>query len=83
LKEHMNTSERLQQVFRKVFQKGDLLISPSTTAKDIRMWDSLTHLELIAAVEEEFGIKFSFSEVMQFNSVGDMLLAISRKSGEI
>jgi acyl carrier protein len=75
----MEQQARLQQVFRKVFRKDDLVISPATSAKDIKMWDSLTHLELIAAVEEEFNIKFSFSEVMQFDSVGDMLVAIGRR----
>lgn len=75
----MDKAERLQQVFRNVFQKDDLLITPATSAKDIRMWDSLTHLELIAAVEEEFRIKFSFNEVMQFNTVGDMIVAIGKK----
>lgn len=71
--------ERLQQVFRNVFEDQRLIITPATSAKDIKMWDSLTHLELIAAVEEEFGIKFSFNEVMQFNHAGDLLHAIEKK----
>jgi acyl carrier protein len=74
-----NELTKLREIFRKVFQNDRLLISEATTAKDIPMWDSLTHLELIATVEEEFGIKFSFNEVMSFDSVGDMLKAISRK----
>ena len=57
-----------------------LSIHPGTTAKDIKMWDSLTHLELIAAVEAEFGLKFTFSEVMEFNTVGDMLHKIGQLS---
>jgi len=43
------------------------------------MCDSLTHLELIVSVENEFNIKFSFNEVMQFNNVGDMLKIIVKK----
>jgi acyl carrier protein len=71
--------EQLQQVFRKVFQDKDLVITTNTSAKDIKMWDSLTHLELIASIEEEFKINFSFDEVMQFNSVGDMIQVIEKK----
>ena len=71
--------ERLQKVFRKVFEDERLLVSEATSAKDIRMWDSLTHLELIAAVEAEFNVKFSFSEVMQFSNVGDMMRTIEKK----
>lgn len=71
--------EQLQTIFRNVFMDPQLLVTESTSAKDIRMWDSLTHLELIAAVEEGFGIKFSFDEVMQFDNVGDMIRLIAKK----
>ena len=76
-------TEQLQKVFRKVFMDEKLTIGPGTTAKDIKMWDSLTHLELIAAVEEEFGIKFTFSEVMQFNNVGDMMDVIRKIKNDL
>lgn len=72
--------EQLQNVFRAVFQNDTLIIQASTSAKDIKMWDSLMHLELIAAVESEFKIEFSFNEVMSFNNVGDMMKAIENKS---
>lgn len=75
------TIDNLQEVFRKVFDKNDLLITETTSARDIKSWDSLTHLELIAAVEEAFDVKFSFAEVMQFNTVGDMIQAIEKNSG--
>ncbi|MCE3280504.1 MAG: acyl carrier protein [Bacteroidetes bacterium] len=75
------TIDKLQEVFRKVFDKNDLVISADTSAKDIKSWDSLTHLELIASVEETFNVKFSFSEVMQFNTVGDMIRTIEKNTG--
>ena len=70
---------KLQQVFRAVFRNEELVLLPSTSAKDIKMWDSLTHLELIASVEEAFHVQFSFKEVMQFNCVGDMISVINKK----
>lgn len=72
--------EQLQNVFRVVFQNETLIIQASTSAKDIKMWDSLMHLELIAAVESAFKIEFSFNEVMSFKDVGDMMNAIEKKS---
>lgn len=75
----MDRAEQLQKVFRAVFQNSGLVISERTSAKDLKMWDSLTHLELIAAVEEEFKIRFTFNEVMEFDTVGDMLKAIEIK----
>lgn len=71
--------DQLQQVFRTVFKDETLVITPGTSARNIKMWDSLTHLELIASVEEAFHIQFSFNEMMGFNSVGDMIKTISKK----
>ncbi len=68
--------EKLQQVFRKVFEDDNLIITQSTSASHIKMWDSLTHLQLIAEIEAEFKVKFTFDQVMMFNSVADILKLI-------
>ena len=70
--------ERLQKVFRKVFNNENLIITLQTSANDIKMWDSITHMELIAEIEAEFNIGFSFDQVMQFNNVGDIQLTIEK-----
>lgn len=72
--------ERIQSIFRRVFRNQELVITEHTSAKDIRAWDSLTHIELIAAIEDDFGIRFSFNEVMGFNSVGDIIKIINSKT---
>jgi acyl carrier protein len=65
--------DRLQAIFRSVFEDGQLVITGNTSARDIPRWDSLTHIRLIAEVEEEFGVRFSFNEVMAFNTVEDLV----------
>ena len=72
--------EQLQNVFRSVFRNDKLIIQVTTSSKDIKIWDSLMHLELIAAVEFEFNIEFSFNEVMSFKNVGDMMAVIEKKT---
>lgn len=69
----------IQEVFRETFKDSMIVITPSTSAKDISMWDSFMHIQLIAAIEKKFNIKFSFNEVMQFNNVGDMVRVIENK----
>ena len=69
----------LNAIFRTVFNDQSLNISHSTTADDISGWDSLTHMTLIAEVEKHFGCEFSFSEVMNFENIGDMIKAIQHK----
>jgi len=74
-----STLEQLQLLFRKIFKDEGLMITPSTSAKDIPSWDSLMHISLIAAVESEFNISFTFNDVMRFNNVGDMVMLIEKK----
>ena len=65
--------ERLTNVFRDVFDDETLKISDETTANDIEDWDSLSHITLISAVEEEFGYKFQMKDVLGLKNVGEMV----------
>lgn len=77
----METTERLQEVFRDVFDDDEIVIANDTTADDIEGWDSLTHVQLIVAVEKEFSIKFSTVEVMKLKNVGEFIELINKKVG--
>jgi acyl carrier protein len=77
----MNIQERLQGLFRDVFDNRELVISRATTAADIREWDSLNHINLIVGMEKEFEIKFGLAEIQSLQSVGDMIDLVARKRG--
>ncbi len=72
--------ERLSKVFTEVFDE-DITVTPDTTAADIEDWDSLTHITLISAIEDEFRMKFSMKEVVGMNNVGELadIVASRRK----
>lgn len=63
---------RLNEVFRDVFDDDDITVTDATTADDIEDWDSLEHINLLAAVEQEFGMKFNMGQVMSMKNVGEM-----------
>lgn len=75
-----SVKQRLTEVFRRVFDDPALEISESTTANDVPGWDSLTHVDLIVAVETEFAVKFTTREVMTFANVGELMAAVARKT---
>lgn len=75
-----NIYERLNRVFREVFDDDTITVNASTTAADIDDWDSLTHIQLIAAVEDEFGVKFSMKQVSSMKNVGEMAEIISESA---
>lgn len=65
--------EKLTEVFVDVFDDEDIVISDTTTAADIEEWDSLTHISLIASVEDEFNIKFDMKSIQGLKNVGEMV----------
>ena len=78
----MTTMEKLNAIFCSVFDDTDIVITPATTANDVDGWDSLSHVNLIVAVEAGFGIRFNQKEILTFKNVGDLLNCIERKISE-
>ena len=64
---------RLNEIFRDVFDDDSITVSDSTTSADIEEWDSLEHINLVVAVEEEFGFKFQMGQVVSMKDVGEMV----------
>lgn len=71
--------ERINIIFRDVFDDDTLVITDSTNAEDIEDWDSLEHINLIMAMEKDFGLKFNLQEVGELANVGEMADLIERK----
>lgn len=71
--------DKLQQIFREVFDDDQLEIFRDTCAADIEDWDSLAQINLVVAAEKLFGVKFNLDELAQLNDVGDMLDLIVSK----
>lgn len=65
--------ETLNEVFRDVFDDESIEVNDETTSDDIEDWDSLEHINLIAAVEQEFGMKFNMGQVVTMKNVGEMV----------
>lgn len=71
--------ERVQEIFRDVFDDEELVICRETTASDIPEWDSLMHISLVSAIEKFFKVKFALGELQDLKNVGDMIDLVSSK----
>ena len=71
--------ERLNNVFRDIFDDDSIVVTKDTTSNDIEDWDSLEHINLVVAVEQEFGIKFNMNEVTTMKNVGEMVEIIKSR----
>lgn len=71
--------EKINAVFRDIFEDDDITVTDETTADDIDGWDSLEHINLINAIEEEFDIKFNMGQIVSMKNVGEMVDIIISK----
>jgi len=72
--------ERLNEVFRDVFDDSSIVVDDSTTSKDIEDWDSLEHINLVGAVEQEFKMRFKMKEVSSMKNVGEMADIVAERA---
>lgn len=64
--------EKLNEIFRDIFDDEEIVVTDATTADDIEDWDSLEHINLLASIEQEFGMKFNMGQVVSMKNVGEM-----------
>ena len=74
--------EKLTDIFRDIFDDDDLVLTEQMTAEDVDEWDSLSHIRLIVAVEKDFGVSFSSSEIASLENVAQLAELTQRKLGE-
>ena len=73
--------DRLQPIFRDVMDEESITVTRQSAASNIPNWDSLTHINLISAVEHDFKVKFALGELQELKNVGDLVdLIIKKKS---
>ncbi|MBD5482981.1 MAG: acyl carrier protein [Lachnospiraceae bacterium] len=73
--------ERVNRVFKDVFDDEDVAVTFTSTAADVEGWDSLRHITLIEAVEDEFDMRFQMNEVTGMKDVGEMVDIIAERAG--
>ena len=70
---------QVQDVFREELEVDDLVLTDETTADEVEEWDSLSHVQLVVALEKSFGIKFTSREILSWDNVGDLIDCIEKK----
>ena len=71
--------KNLEQLLAELLQIPVTQITAELAMKDLDVWDSLKHMELIAELEREFDLQLSFDEIVTMRSVGDIKRVLSSK----
>jgi acyl carrier protein len=74
-----DTKERIQIVFRDIFDDDSIVLRDDMTAADVENWDSLNHIDMIVAIESEFKIRFTTAEVTSLKNVGELMALVDKK----
>ena len=75
----MNSNDLLKQVneiFIDILDNENIQLNDRTTANDVEEWDSLTHVQIVVAIEKHFKIRFTSKEIQSWNNVGELCDAI-------
>jgi acyl carrier protein len=78
----MNSNEIISEcnkIFIDQLDNSAIVLKRETTAADVEEWDSLTHIQLVVAVEKHFKIRFTTAEIQGFKNVGEMCDTIEKK----
>lgn len=70
---------QLNDIFNDTLDQEDIRLNEHTTAGDVKDWDSLTNMQLIAAIERQFAIRFKTSEISEMQNVGELVDLILQK----
>lgn len=71
--------KQINAIFIDVLDNEEVVIEETTQATDVDEWDSLTHIQLVVAIEKHFKIRFTSKEIQSWNNVGEMLNCIQEK----
>ena len=74
-------SDRLKKAILRQLKLEDFDLRDETTADQVPGWDSLSHVQILTAVEAEFGIRFRGLEVVRLRNIGELQALVDKKLG--
>jgi acyl carrier protein len=77
--ERFEITQKINTIFVDVLDNEDIVITENTIANDVEEWDSLTHIQLVVAIEKYFKIRFTSKEIQSWNDVSEMITCIQEK----
>ena len=72
-------NEQVERVLVDVLQVPSSTITDELAMTDLEIWDSLKHMELIASLEQSFGVELTFDEIVRMRSVGEIKRVLTER----
>ena len=72
-------SDRLRKVVERVLGRQSLKLEDEMLATEVPGWDSLTHVTILTAIEDEYGIRFQRLEIVRLRNLGALQALVDSK----
>ena len=73
-------NEKLVEIVAELFDLDPAAVDDALTPEDVELWDSMNHLRLVSAVEEEFQIKLSMQEIESIHSLAVLRALVEQRT---
>ncbi|MHA1376880.1 MAG: acyl carrier protein [Candidatus Helarchaeota archaeon] len=83
MSKEMGNLEKFVELISEVFEIDKSDLSDELTPDDIEVWDSITHMDLMAKFEEEWGVTFDVEEMVEMETIGLIKEALVRHGVEL
>ena len=79
---HSEILKTVTDILREVLELPNLTVTETTSATEVDEWDSMTHIQIIAAIEGKYKVRFALGELQALKNVGDMIELIQKKTAK-
>ena len=74
-----DTRTKIEAIFREVFDDDQLQLSDSLSSETVPTWDSLAHIRLVSALEDELSLTFTLEDIEAMTSVAKIFAVVESK----
>ena len=73
--------EKIESIVAVSLNHHDFVMTEESKPEEITGWDSLSNAMILTAIEQEFGIKFKFSDMIAWKTIGELADLVAKKIG--
>lgn len=72
----------VSKIIVEVLDEDNLEVTRELSATNVEAWDSLNHIVIVAEVEDEFGLNFKTTDLLNLVNVGDFVDLVLKELSE-